>query len=146
MAKTQLAQRQSNITTSKGRGVSVENHASFDDSLLPDAVELGRLKELDPNVVDWVKDRTAIEQDARIDLNKRKVAIIEKDQIYRYNIDRIALVFAFLIVVFAMGISGFLIYMGQVITGSIFAGATIILAANAFLKFRKNLPERIKKG
>ena len=145
MAKTQIAQKQSNVITTKGKGISVENHASFDDSLLPDAVELAKLKELDPNVIEWVKTRTALEQDARLSLNNKKIEIIEKDQIYRYNIDRIALLLAFLIVVFAMIISGFLIYKGQILTGSLFAGATILLAANSFLKFRKNLPDQHKK-
>lgn len=145
MAKAHLAQKQSNVITQRGKGISVENHASFDDSLLPDAIELARLKELDPNVIEWVKSRTALEQDARLSLNNKKIEIVEKDQKYRYNIDRIALLFAFLIVVFAMIVSGFLIYKGQIVTGSIFAGATIILAANSFLKFRKNLPDQRKK-
>lgn len=137
MAKHQVHKKQSNIVSPKGHGVSIEHQESIDDSLLPDAEELARLKDIDPSVMEWIKDRTAKEQDARFDFNNRKMRLLEKGQKMAYNVDIIAMVAAFLIIMSAMAFSYFLILANQIITGSIFAGATILLAANAFLNFRK---------
>lgn len=137
MARHQIQKKQSNVTSNKGQGVSYEQHESFDDSLLPDAEELARLKELDPEVINWVKERTAKEQDARLDFNNRKVNLIEKGQKMAYTVDLVAIGAAFIITMSGMGFSYLLIGEGQVITGSVFAGATIIFAANSFLNFRK---------
>lgn len=45
----------------KGNGDHYEQHESYDDSMLPDASELDKLKALDPNIIDWIKERTAKE-------------------------------------------------------------------------------------
>jgi uncharacterized membrane protein len=137
MAKHQIQKRQSNVVSSKGQGVSYEHQESIDDSLLPDAQELARLKEVDPSVMEWIKERTAKEQDARLDFNDRKMRVIERGQKMAYTVDLVAIVAAFVITMSGMGFSYYLIKANQIITGSVFAGATILFAANAFLNFRK---------
>ncbi len=137
MAKHHIQKKQSNIVSHKGRGVSYEQHESIDDSLLPDAEELAKLKELDAGVVDWVKERTAKEQDARLEFNNRKMTLVEKGQRMAFTVDVIAIGAAFTITMSGMAFSYFLIQANQIVTGSVFAGATILFAANSFLNFRK---------
>ena len=68
--------------------LAVEQTSIYDDSLLPPADELAKLKELDPDIINWVKKRTEIEQDARIKFNENKVKLMDKNmkQIFIQNI------------------------------------------------------------
>lgn len=137
MAKQSRSVRQSQVASHQGRGASFEQHESYDDSLLPEAAELARLQELDPNIMQWIKDRTEKEQDARLEFNSRKMNLIEGSTRKAYRIDLLTSTYAFLIVVLGMGFSYLLVKEGQILTGSIFAGATILYAASLFLNFRK---------
>ncbi|MFY0598600.1 MAG: hypothetical protein JXR03_02940 [Cyclobacteriaceae bacterium] len=137
MAKHHRQTKQSNVVGRHGQGVSYEHQESIDDSLLPEANELASLKELDPDVMSWIKERTAKEQDARLDFNDRKMGLLEKGQKMSYRVDIIAILSAFIITMSGMIFSYILIQANQIITGSVFAGATILFAANSFLNFRK---------
>ena len=53
----------------------------------------------------------------------------------RYNIA--ALTFAFIVIIAGLSFSTFLIYNSMDIVGTIFAGGTLIMAANAFIKASK---------
>lgn len=141
MAKQVRQTRGVNVPTPSGRGTTFEHQESIDDSLLPDANELSKLKELDSNIIEWIKDRTAKEQDARLDFNNRKMTLLEKSSSRSYKIDLFTIICAFLIILLGMLFSYVLIEKGLTTVGSIFAGATIILAANAFLNFKKKNKE-----
>ncbi len=145
MAKHHIQKRQSNVVSHKGQGVSFEQQESIDDSLLPDAEELAKLKELDGDVINWVKERTAKEQDARLDFNNRKMTLVEKGQRMAFTVDIIAIGAAFIITMSGMAFSYFLIQANQIVTGSVFAGATILFAANSFLNFRKKNQNNVKE-
>lgn len=88
---------------------------------------------------------TEREQTARIDFNSRKMGLLEGSTKKAYNIDRLTVMLAFIIIIAGMAFSYLLISVGQVITGSIFGGVTIILAANSFLNFRKNFAKEKSK-
>lgn len=64
-----------NKISSTGNGVALEHNTVYDDSLLPAAEELSKLHSIDAGIVPWIKDRTAIEQDARIKFNNRRIAL-----------------------------------------------------------------------
>lgn len=137
MARRSRHTKQSNVVSKHGQGVAYEHQESIDDSLLPEATELASLKNLDPDIMVWIKERTAKEQDSRLDFNDRKMGLIEKGQGMAYRVDVIAIIAAFTITMSGMIFSYFLIQANQIITGSVFAGATILFAANSFLRFRK---------
>ena len=145
MAKQTRAIKGINVNGLQGRGATFEHLESYDDSLLPEAEELEKLKLVDPNIIEWIKTRTEKEQDARLDFNSRKMKILEGSTRKTFQIDIITLLFAFLIIICGMGLSAFLIHENQTITGTIFGGATIIIAANAFLNFRKKNTSNSKK-
>ena len=139
MAKHHKSIKGHQLVSNRGQGASFEHQESIDDSLLPDALELSKLKELDPDIISWIKERTAKEQDARLSFNDRKMTVIERAQTKTFTIDIIALVLAFFIIMGGMLFSYLLISLGQVVTGSVFAGVTILFAANSFLNFRKRI-------
>lgn len=51
---------------SRRDGVAIEQNTIVDDSLLPSAEELEKLKQIDPSIIEWIMRRTEKEQDARI--------------------------------------------------------------------------------
>ncbi len=145
MAKQQRSLRQTHAISPNGRGQSIEQHESYDDSLLPDSGELARLQALDPTIIDWLKERAEKEQDGRIRFNDRKMDLLEKSTSKAFRIDILTCTYAFLIIMGGMSMSYYLLSAGQIITGSIFAGGTMIIAGNAFLNFRKKFIKEDKK-
>lgn len=142
MAKQTRELKGTNIENQQGKGTSFIHHESIDDSLLPDSQELSKLKELDPYVIDWVKERTAKEQDARLEFNSRKMSLLEESSKRTYKIDIFTISCAFLIIMAGMAYSYFLLEKGQTLVSTIFAGVTIVFAANSFLNFRKKNQKR----
>lgn len=120
-----------------GKGKSIRHHESYDDSLLPEASELAKLKELDPTVIDWIKEMTSKEQDGRLSFNDRKMSLLEKKTKHDSYTDFLVVIFAFLVIISSMALSCFLILQKQAVVGTIFAGGTMVLAANSFLDFKK---------
>lgn len=139
MAKRNRSVKRTDVQGPKGNGVSYEHQESFDDNLLPDAAELERLHNLDPDIMEWMKATTGKEQSARHDFNSRKIGLFESSQKKSFRMDILQATYAFIIILSGMFFSYLLIEREEVIYGSIFAGGTILFAANAFLKFRKSV-------
>jgi len=123
MAKGALQQKKqirkhNNITT-----IEQTEQIVLDDSLLPSAEELAKLKELDSDIMRWMKERCAIEQDARIEFNKNQIRLAKHDvKSFHFN-NLISMIFVFLIAVLGLVMSYLLITNGYTVVGSIF-GAT----------------------
>ena len=145
MAKASQKFKSKAIANQHGQGASYEQEASYDDSLLPEAVELQKLQAIDPNIMDWIKVRTEKEQDMRHEFTRRKLTLVEKGQKMAYNVDRITVSFAFLLMIAGMAISGCLLYYGHLVEGSIFGGTTLFFAVKSFLNFNKDVAKPEKK-
>lgn len=119
-------------------GVAIEQTSIYDDSLLPPSEELAKLKELDADCIDWIKRRTEIEQDARINFNENKIKLMQKDmnQVTAQNI--ICILVMFFIILSGMGLSALFIYKGLDVSGTIFGGSSIVMAVVVFSKFRSS--------
>ena len=129
MAKRELQQKRhisnrDNVTT-------IEQTEQFvvDDSLLPTAEELAKLKELDPNIIAWVKERCVAEQDTRIYFNRNQIKIARKDVSWFHLNNLFSMIFVFLVAIAGLGMSCFLVYNDYVVFGSIFGttGLAIML-------------------
>jgi len=120
---------QKKLTTQKD-GFIIEHHSVYDNSLLPPADELAKLKDINPDIVVWIMEKTSFEQEERL-----KIAKFEFRGARRYNIT--ALIFAFTVIIAGLSFSTFLIYNSMNVVGTIFAGGTLVMAANAFIKASK---------
>lgn len=138
MAKQIRHQKQTQVQSRQGNGIQHEHVVTFDDSLLPDASEIKALSEIDPNIIEWLKEKAGKEQDFRHEAYLLKTNIIKSETRAEVINNRIGLFFAFLIIMSGMGLSTFLIYEKQIVAGSIFSGITIISAAALFIKRNKN--------
>lgn len=137
MAKQTLSKKNTQISHSNGRGIQQEHTEVFDDNLLPDATEIQALSIIDPNILDWLKSRAEKEQEFRhLSQNKRN-EVLDRNVKGEIAINKLGLVFAFLIIISGMGFSSFLIYLGHLVTGTVFSGFTILYAAALFISKNK---------
>jgi uncharacterized membrane protein len=128
-------QQQQNKLAKNGKGeLMVEQNLAYDDSLLPNAAELEKLKEVDTKIIDWILSRTEIEQDARIKYNQDRMTLTDYDlrKIHRFNIT--SLIFGFIIFIVVLALAGFFIFKGLNIEGTLFGGTAIIGGAIFFIK------------
>jgi uncharacterized membrane protein len=127
---------QKRLSTRK-EGIIVEQQSIFEDSLLPAAEELAKLQEINPDIVAWIMERTSMEQETRHSENKERLNIykLEFRGARRYNV--VALIFAFVVIIAGLSFSTFLIYNSMNVMGTVFAGSTLVVAANAFIRASK---------
>lgn len=117
--------------------VAFEQQDSIEENLLPPFEELKNLQTLDPNIIQWIKDRTEKEQDARLDFNDRRMGLVEKGQKMGYRMDMTTVICALIVILSGMLFSFFLILNDKDVLGTIFAGGTILFSVYAFLNFRR---------
>jgi len=61
--------------TARNDGLIFEQHSVYDNSLLPPAEELAKLKEINPDIVAWILERASLEQESRISQSKERLII-----------------------------------------------------------------------
>lgn len=137
MAKGKKSVKRSATLGNRNQGVSIEHQETFDDNLLPDAKELNLLQKIDPNIMEWIKNSATKEQNARHDFNDRRMKIIEKGQKKSFSIDVMTIFSALIVILSGMLFSYYLISQDMKTVGTLFGGATVIIAASSFLNFRK---------
>ena len=135
-------QQQQNKLAKTNRGeYMVEQNFAIDDSLLPSANELEKLKDIDPTIIQWLKDRAEIEQNARIGFNNTQLKLTEYNLHKTHSFNYTALIFSFILFLSILGLSAYFIINGLSVTGTIFGGAAIISAVifyvRATIKSRK---------
>lgn len=112
----------------------LEQNLAIDDSLLPNAAELEKLKEVEPKIIDWILERTEIEQNARIEFNENRMRLADYDLRHIHGFNMTALIFGFLIFLSVLALSAIFIYNGLNVQGTIFGGTAIIGGAVFFIK------------
>lgn len=117
-------------------GVMLEHRAVYDDSLLPSAEELGKLKEIDPEIIPWIKKRTEIEQDARIDFNKKRIKLASKETDWSAMITIVALSLATIIIITIFCLSFLLVSKGYEVAGTILGSVDLAALILAFAKIK----------
>lgn len=125
-----------NKISSTGNGVALEHNTVYDDSLLPAADELCKLHAIDENVVPWIKQRTEIEQDARINFNKRRTALAFREINLSAFITFVGLVLCVAVIAGIFYLSYNLIMNGHENAGMLFGGGDVVGVLMAINKFK----------
>lgn len=112
----------------------VEQNVSIDDSLLPSALELEKLKDIDPSIIPWIMARAEQEQNARHAWNKNQSEIMTSDMIKTHRFNFTAIILAFILFLAVIGASVFFVAKGMNLEGSIFGGTAIITGIVFFLR------------
>lgn len=129
-----------NKISSGTNGVMVEHNAVYDDNLLPAADELAKLHAIDPDIVPWIKSRTEIEQEARIDFNKNRVRLAFREVNYSGYSTVLSIILCAGVIAGVMWLSYVLIMKGYDVAGTIFGSADLValLMVVSKIRSRKN--------
>lgn len=126
-----------------------ENHRGhiveevFDDNLLPDASEIAKLSQLDPTIIDWLKERAEKEQNFRHTAFENKVDLVSKNEKGNRWINYLGLICSFFLLGGGMFLSYTLIVNNHEILGSVFSGVMLISIASIFMsKVKSNNNEK----
>jgi len=127
-------QQQNKLAKTNHGEYMVEQHFAIDDSLLPSSNELEKLKKIDPSIVQWIKERAEIEQNARIGFNNTQLKLTEYNLHKTHRFNYTALIFSFILFLSILGLSAYFIINGLSVTGTIFGGAAIITAVIFYVR------------
>lgn len=134
---------QQNKVSRHNNGVTtLEHNTIVEDSLLPPAEELKKLEDISPGIIEWIKNRTVTEQDARIEFNKDRVRLAKYDLERSHQFNFRSLMFGFILLLVFMGLSTYLITTGFNIAGSVFGGTTLVVAAVVIIRKPSNRNEK----
>jgi len=111
----------------------VQSIVSQQEIVLPDAEELARYQQLDPDIVTWLMTHAAKEQDFRHASHMRKLTIREQNAVSDRKLSGWGMACAFVIFMSGMGLSVLLIEQGHNIYGSVFAGIILLGAVSLFI-------------
>jgi uncharacterized membrane protein len=129
-------QQQTRMAVNRTQG-AIEQHTIIDDSLIPSAEELQKLKDVDPSIVQWILDHADKEQQARISFNENKIKIAKSE----HAIVKSSLWLAFAVLIAGMAMSSIFVWSGQEIAGTVFGGISMVVCVQSFLRFgRKGNP------
>jgi uncharacterized membrane protein len=119
----------------------------FDDNLLPDASEIKKLSELDPNIIQWLKERAEKEQEFRHKTFASRVKLVSKTERGLRWINYLGLLCSFLLLGGGMFLSYTLIMNEHEVLGSVFSGVILVPIASIFMsKVKSNNNEKTPQG
>lgn len=126
--------QQNKLSKSNGGDFLLEQNVAIDDSLLPSAVELEKLKEVDPSIIPWIMQRTEIEQNARIENNQEILNLNRINLTKTHSFNKTSLVLGFLLFIVTLLLAAYFVYAGLPTQGTIFGSASILVAVVYFSK------------
>lgn len=126
-----MASRQTHASARTPKGAEVALSETTTDSPLLPIEQLARLKEVAPDKVQWMFDKT----DEEITFRHRETRRINTMTF----VDRIAgLVFALLVAIAGIGGAIYLALQDKVVVASVIGGATLVALVTAFIAARRN--------
>lgn len=129
-----MAKLNRHVKAAKGNEVSAfERTEIFDDNLLPEAIEIEKLSQLDPEILTWLKERATIEQKFRHDSYTKRLVLTENHDKREHNTVRFGITIYFLLVFLCIIASYFLIMAGKTLEGSIFGGIGLVTGVAVLL-------------
>lgn len=105
----------------------------FDDNLLPDATEIEKLYKIDPNIMQWLKERAEKEQEFRHTSFHTKLRLVRKTESGLRKINYFGLFFSFVLLLAGMYLSYTMIMSDHEVLGSVFSGTILLAIASIFM-------------
>lgn len=129
-----MAKRQKSQQLHANRGeVRIQNTQIDDDNFLPPAEEIAKYHEIDPTILDYIKERASKEQDHRHKILTERTEILKTDQANSKLLNVLGLIFGFIVIITSLGGSLYLIIMGHEAKGAAFFGGTVVFAAGILI-------------
>jgi uncharacterized membrane protein len=118
----------------------LEHSEEIDDNLLPDAEEIQKLAQIDPNILTWLKSRAEKEQDFRHKFSDKRVKLTNDYEQRQHNTVRMGLFIYGTLVVGCLWGAYQLILHGLNVQGTIFGSAAVVLAVAVAITRKPNKP------
>lgn len=129
-----MAKHQRNLALNKDSNRQQLQHTEvFDDNMLPDAVEIERLHQMDPTILPWLKACAEKEQTFRHKFTSERLKVTNDHDRRTHNTTRWGLAIYFLLFAACLAGSFILIREGKNIEGSVFGGAAVVMALAVIL-------------
>lgn len=114
----------------------LEHTEVIDDNLLPDAEEIQKLANIDPNILTWLKSRAETEQNYRHKFTDARLKLTNNHDQRQHNTTRIGLLIYAILVVGCIWAAYSLVMAGKDLQGTIFGSAAVVLALAVLLTKR----------
>lgn len=121
----------------------IEHTEVFDDNLLPEASEIQKLSNIDPNILPWLKERAAKEQDFRHVAYEKRLKLSDNHDTRIHTTTRLGLLIYFILVIACISAAFILVREGKNLEGTIFGGVGGIVALAILIN--KKSPEQPQK-
>ena len=134
-----MSKNRKEIRVAQNKDVARLEHTEvFDDNMLPDASEIEKLTVLDPNILEWLKQRAEKEQDHRHQSLDKRISLTDNHNKRDHNTTRIALIIYFVLVTGCLFASYELLTHDKNLVGSIFGGVSVIMGISVLITRRSH--------
>lgn len=142
MAKQQIRQKETEVSTQDGVGKQLERTLTVDDSSLPSPQELAAYKEVDPNIVTFLMESASLEQKHRHNIDKSKIDIIKKSETRISRTNWWGMFFAFLSIVVLVLLCGYALYLNRPWFAGFLGAGTIVAVGSIFVNWKSENKHR----
>jgi len=121
----------------QGDNQIIQTSYEEDDNMMPSPEILSNYQNLDPNFIEWFKERADLEQRARIKFNQDKIGIATSVNRKLFTIDMSLVISSSVVVILSLVLSYFLIQRGHERIGVGLTSGSILIFLVRLLNFRK---------
>lgn len=133
MAKQQYKQKETEVSAQGSVGKQLERTLTVDDNSLPSPQELDAYQKIDPNIVTFLMESAAKEQDHRHKTDIIKLSVIKKSDARTGRMNWWGMFFAFLSIVVLVGLAAFALYLDRPWFAGILGVGSFVAIATIFM-------------
>lgn len=144
MAKQQINQKETQVSTSQGAAKRIEQTLTVDDYALPSPQDLAAYKNIDPKIVEHLLELANKEQGHRHDMDNQKMKMIRRAESRAERMNFWGMTFAFLCMVLFIALTAYALHLDNPWFAGFFGLTSLISIISIFINAGKNVDNRPK--
>lgn len=137
MSKKSIEQKRTRVQAPDTVGEQEVNVFTVDDSILPPPQELEAYKQIDPEIIKYLMDAAAKEQEHRHKTTAEKIYIIKDNQKKEFKINLLGIICALISVIAILCLCAWALYLDKQWISTIIGISTIVSLASIFINNQK---------
>ena len=142
MAKQSISRKETQVSMGDSVGKQLEQTFSVDDNSLPSPQELKLYQQIDPKIISFLMETSIKEQEHRHFMDKEKLKILKKSEQKNGRMNWWGMFFAFLSLIFLVGLAALALYLDKPWFATIFGAAAIISIISIFVEAGKETSKK----
>ena len=142
MAKQQINQKETQVSTSQGAAKQFEQTLTVDDSTLPSPQDLAAYKAIDAKIVEHLLDLAKKEQAHRHELDNQKMKMVMRTESRSERMNFWGMTFAFLCMVLFICLTAFALYLDKPWFAGFFGITSLITIISIFINAGKDTGDK----